>query len=104
MTQMFDVGGSSIFAIKKFKNNEYALALFNSKFASYVIDCLNPTVNKQVGDVERIPFLIPNIGTEKTITELSRRNIELCHYIDSKSVIEGSFTNSPLHTSEATDN
>lgn len=100
---IFDVGGSSIFAIKKFKNNEYALALFNSKFASYVIDCLNPTVNKQVGDVERIPFLIPNIGSEKTITELSYRNIEFSHYIDSKSVIEGSFTNSPLHANLSDD-
>ena len=32
------------------------LGILNSKLSSYILGCLNPTVNKQAGDLKRIPF------------------------------------------------
>lgn len=81
---IFDVGGASIFPIKKYKNNFYSLAFFNSSMSSYIVDCLNPTVNKQAGDIERVPFVIPSESQEKLIENLSKRNVlitsEICKY------------------------
>ena len=54
---LFDVGGSCVFPTKDFKNLEYLIALLNSKLSFYLLECLNPTVNTQVGDMKRIPFV-----------------------------------------------
>jgi len=92
---IFDVGGSSIFPINKYKNNSYILAFFNSSFSKYVIECLNPTVNKQVGDVERIPFAIPTQVAEMQIAKLSDINIKITSIIRSYVLFEGIFRYSP---------
>ncbi len=89
---IFDVGGSSIFSIKKFKNNFYNLAFFNSPFTQYIIDCLNPTVNAQVGDMQRVPFVIPKEKLEKCITLLSSRNVAITKQINSYHIYERDFT------------
>jgi hypothetical protein len=73
---IFDVGGSCMFLTDKFKNNNYILALLNSKLANYIVSCLNPSVNSQVGDFKRIPFAKPNLIKEKTIETLAKQNIE----------------------------
>ena len=52
----FDVGGSCIFPYE-FKNIPYSIAFMNSKLSFYITSCLNPTVNTQVGDLKRIPFV-----------------------------------------------
>jgi len=51
---IFDVAGSSLFP------NDVSLVLpvMNSRFASYALKLINPTVNFQVGDIARLP--IPN--------------------------------------------
>jgi hypothetical protein len=74
---IFDVGGSSIFPVKSYKNFKYLLAFLNSKLAFYIADCLNPTANIQVGDLQRVPFVIPDIERESIITRLAEQNIEL---------------------------
>lgn len=73
----FDTGGSCIFANKKFKNTFYLLGFMNSKLVSYIVDCLNPTVNAQVGDMQRVPFVMPSKNTEEKVTEHVSRNIEI---------------------------
>ncbi|WPX40860.1 BREX-1 system adenine-specific DNA-methyltransferase PglX [Akkermansia sp. N21116] len=93
---IFDVGGSSIFPINKYKNNSYILAFFNSPFSKYVIECLNPTVNKQVGDVERVPFAIPDSTHENLIEFLSQRNVSIATAIRATELFDGEFTTSPL--------
>lgn len=85
---IFDVGGASIFLTKSFKNNSYLLALLNSKLAFYIISCLNPTVNTQVGDLRRIPFIIPSERDEKAITLLTKQNIEIKKTLSNQSLIE----------------
>lgn len=93
---IFDVGGSSIFPINKYKNNSYILAFFNSPFSKYVIECLNPTVNKQVGDVERVPFAIPDATHESLIEFLSQRNVSIATAIRATELFDGEFESSPL--------
>lgn len=88
----FDTGGSCIFANKKFKNNYYLLGFMNSKLVSYIIDCLNPTVNAQVGDMQRIPFVLPSKNVEELITKYVVSNIAikkelaLNHFIERDSI------------------
>lgn len=98
---IFDVGGSSIFPINKYKNNAYILAFFNTPFSNYVIYCLNPTVNKQVGDIERIPFVIPSKEQENIVERLSNANVEITKLVHSNELFERDFRGSPLRLHEA---
>ena len=100
---IFDVGGSSIFPINKYRNNNYILAFFNSSFSNYITDCLNPTVNKQVGDIGRVPFVIPKGKEESIISSLSKTNVEITKKICSSILYEGEFKESPLSNSKVND-
>lgn len=73
----FDTGGSCIFANKKFENHFYLLGFMNSKLVSYVVDCLNPTVNAQVGDMQRVPFVLPPQDIETKVAEYVEININI---------------------------
>ena len=72
---IFDTGGSCIFLTKEFKNLNYLIAFLNSILSTYIIDCLNPTVNTQVGDLQRIPFVKPPQLLEDNISVLAGENI-----------------------------
>lgn len=93
---LFDVGGSCIFPTKSFKNFEYAIALLNSKICFYILDCLNPTVNTQVGDLGRIPFITPSKQQEETISSLASKCILNKIEIDSFRITSTNFSKQPL--------
>ena len=84
---LFDVGGSCIFP-GEFKNVKYYLSFLNTKLAFYIADCLNPTVNTQVGDLKRIPFVIPSKEKELIISELTNQNVEIKRFLCSYHIIE----------------
>jgi hypothetical protein len=93
---LFDVGGSCIFPTKEFKNNTYLIALLNTKLSFYILDCLNPTVNTQVGDLQRIPFVVSSEDNQKAITRIAKSNIEIKQEICTYRIFETNFTQSPL--------
>ena len=93
---LFDIAGSCIFPNGKFENMEYALGVYNSQIVSYSLDCLNPTVNKQPNDLKRLPFVEPNSGQEKRITDLSSVCINIKKVLCEYSLIEPEFIQSPL--------
>ena len=93
---IFDVGGSGIFPSSDFNNINYIIAYFNSKLVAYILNCLNPTVNTQAGDIERVPFVIPSKFNEKYISNLASNNIELKKNLCSFRIIETNFEQSPL--------
>ena len=93
---VYDVGGASLFPLET-KYLQYSLAVLNSKLSGYIINCLNPTVNTQVGDTERIPFIKPNESIVKRITELTKTNINIAKKINEFSIIEDEFKLSPLN-------
>lgn len=92
---LFDIGGSSVFLMNDFQNTFYLMGLLNSKLVFYVTDCLNPTVNKQPGDLKRIPFVTPARKQEEAVTNLSK----ICYSIKRKlceySIVESDFNASP---------
>ena len=87
---VFDVGGSCIFPFEYFNIN-YSIAFMNSKLCFYITGCLNPTVNTQVGDLKRVPFVIPSSNNEKIISELSNRNIQITKNINSHQIYDSEY-------------
>jgi len=92
----FDIGGPCIFPIKEHYKPSFICAVMNSALISYIVECLNPTVNRQVGDLRRIPFVAPELNGEIKISLYAEANINikkgLCHY----SLIEPLFEQSPI--------
>jgi hypothetical protein len=92
---IFDGKGSSIFQ-KENISLEYTLAILNSKISSYITDALNATVETTIGDVNRIPFIIPSKEIEEIISELANQNIEIKRFLCTYLIIETNFTQNPL--------
>jgi hypothetical protein len=93
---IYDVGGASMFKLDDKADSNYTIALLNSKISYYIIDCLNPTVNTQVGDIERIPFVTPSNNLESSISLMSNSNVGIKKKLCSFKIIESNFTKSPL--------
>lgn len=95
---LFDVGGSCIFPASSYSNNYYILGFLNSKIGFYIADCFNPTANIQVGDLKRVPFIIPNAKTEAFVEAIVKNNINIKKHLCQFSLIEPLFKESPIHT------
>jgi hypothetical protein len=95
LNQLFDVGGSCIF-MGEYSNVNYSLALLNSKLTFYIADCLNPTVNTQVGDLKRIPFVKPPQLLEDNISALAAENVIIKKQLNSFRIIETNYQQNPL--------
>ncbi len=91
-----DVGGSCIFPHNS-ENLFSLLAVLNSPLIRYISDCLNPTVNIQVGDMQRFPIAMANDDIKLSLLAIQNRDIK--KYLCSFSVIELDFKESPISTS-----
>lgn len=94
----FDSGSRSIFINPKF-NIEVVTSLLNSKVLIYLANCLNPTVNTTVGDIERLPFVYPDVQTATIIENLTHRIIQIKKKLYSFCICEIDYSSSPLHFS-----
>lgn len=92
---IFDSSSPAVFT-EKFKNLPYSIAYMNSSLASYLLECLNPTSGTQVGDLQRMPFVIPNQIIEDTVSILATQNIEIKKRQATFHLIESNFDGSPL--------
>lgn len=93
---IFDSGGSSIFTLDKI-SNYYMLGILNSVLSRYIVRCLNPTVNTQVGDIGRIPVIpTSNRNQSEVIISLSMQNMFIKKYLCEFSLIEPLFKHSPI--------
>jgi hypothetical protein len=93
---IIDAGGPGIYLKKKYKDVFFTLGFFNSKLAFYIVNCLNPTVNTNQGDLKRVPFLKPSKNLETIVSNLSKANYSLLKSLEEYSIIEYSFKNSPI--------
>jgi len=91
-----DVGGSCIFPHNS-ENLFSLLAVLNSPLIRYISDCLNPTVNIQVGDMQRFPIAMANDDMKLSLLAIQNRDIK--KYICSFSLIELDYKESPISTS-----
>jgi len=92
-------GGPGVHKTDGKYSNYYCLGYLNSKFVSYIINCLNPTVNTTQGDLNRIPLL--DIGKDgiQHIESYVQRNIQISDRLLSNSIVEDNFSGSPLSLS-----
>lgn len=104
--QIFDKKGSCIFPLKDMNDIDlhYAMCILNSPVSSFIADCLNSTVETQVGDIKRIPFKNPDFKTKDILSGLSINNVKIRKHINSFSLVEREFTSSPLFLLEKLSN
>jgi len=93
---IFDVGGSAIFLDQRYENLYYILGLLNSRIINYIIGCLNPSINSQVGDLVRIPFVKPEKEVELKIENLANENIKEKERQYKYEITEREFDQNPL--------
>lgn len=91
-----DSGGPSITLNETWDNLNYLLASLNTSLFFYIVDALNPTVNTQVGDIKRIPFVVPSKEIEDIISNFANINIEFKKHLCSYRIIETNYEQSPL--------
>ncbi len=72
---IFDVKGSSGFPNEE--NLFYILAYLNSSISQEYIKILNPTVTTQVGDIKRIPIIMPKKKIKDKISYFAIENVEI---------------------------
>ena len=92
---LFDMGSSAVFGTHTY----FVLGVLNSILIKYSCNCLNPTVNVQPTDVERLPFIdIDTISSEiiNDIGRLSEQNVEIKKLLCKSSLIEPLFEQSPI--------
>ena len=100
---LFDVGGSCLFTTELFENPYYLLAFLNTKLCFYIAECLNPTVNIQVGDLKRVPFVKPILKDDITISLSTKQNVTIKKELNSFSLVETDYCSSPIVIIESVD-
>lgn len=91
---VFDKGGACIFNFEIRISIKVLLGILNTKLITYIIECLNPTVNVQKGDIERIPIIIPKDNKKNIIENIVNKNINLKKSIDKYKIIDLSYESS----------
>ncbi len=91
-----DASGSGAYPTSKFKDFYYGMGVLNTILVAYIISCLNPTVNNNVGDFNRIPFVIPGEELQSFVTALVKSNIQIKKHLCEFSLIEQNFKENPI--------
>lgn len=89
---IFDVAGMTCFPPEDLI--PATLAILNSRVGKFILSAINPTINYQVGDIERLP--VPSARSQK-ITELVTQCVELARQNSRESEATYDFI-APLHT------
>lgn len=99
---IFERAGKSIFNKTGNDTNMYfyVLGCLNSCICSYMIESLNPTESFQSGDVARIPIVIKQDNNYHRIASLSKQNTQINQKLCAFHIIEPSFLESPITTSD----
>lgn len=92
---LFNAGGSSIFPVSGHTSIHYLIGLLNSKLFIYILDCLNPTVNTNPGDLQRLPFVKAIQSIDDNVSVLAAENIDIKKALCTYSLIETNYKNNP---------
>ena len=96
-----DDGTMNVFLLKDEQVYLY-IGLLNSKLSAYLLSCLNPTVNKQAGDLKRIPLAFKGGAAETKIIELSCSCVGLKKHKSEFLLTEANYNTSPIYLSPNT--
>jgi hypothetical protein len=98
---IYDVGGASLFCENGTYNNiYYVLAFLNSSLSIYMLNCFNPTVNTQIGDLQKLPFILPFEELKTKILFLSKNNVKIKKHLCEFSIIEMNYKYNPIFWAE----
>jgi len=86
---VFDVAGSSVFC----KDLWLILAILNSRWCRFALGLINPTVNFQVGDLQRLP--VPTVKCPATLKRLVLEAIDLAKSLDAIDETSPDFVSPP---------
>lgn len=85
---LFDNDAPLIFSKSPSVNIFYALGVLNSSLSIYILNCLNPTIKTQVGDVKRLPFITPDNNKTQIVITHSKASVDIKEKICGRSLIE----------------
>lgn len=85
-----------VFFDKGYERILYTIGFLNSKLTFYIVDCLNPTVTTEVGDLQRIPFVVPPQLLEDNISALAAENVAIKKQLNEYRIIENNYQQNPL--------
>jgi type I restriction-modification system DNA methylase subunit len=88
--RLFDMAASAII-YRNAEESLYWLAYSNSKLFNYVLNCLNPTVNKQPEDLRRLPAKVSLACNQNT-----SKCIAIKEYLEKANFLSLQFDGSPL--------
>jgi len=91
---IFDAGGNGLFVIDDDCDLFYLLAFMNSKLGFYIRNCLNPTVNTTVGDLNRLPLVIKH--KYLYLKYFATTCISIKRHLTSFSIVEFDYLKSPI--------
>lgn len=94
----FNMAGSSMFVYDQIFQ-EYLISLLNTKIFAYILDGLNPTMNNNVYDFERVPFLKDMKNLEE-INSRGSRNIQISKLDWDSYELSWNFSSFPILNSE----
>jgi hypothetical protein len=77
---IFDIASSAVFSEQL--DEKYILGFLNSSLVCFLLGLLNPTINFQIGDLRRIPFIMPDAQTARKIEDLTRQAIALAQEVE----------------------
>lgn len=77
---VFDIASSALFSSSIDLN--YMLAFLNSALVRFILGTLNPTINFQIGDLRRIPMIVPNKSTENLLAQLAGQAVKLAQHAE----------------------
>lgn len=96
---LFSGGGPSITIRKDYFNItswQYIIAVLNCNIASYLLTCLNPTVNTTQGDLNRIPIPLADEQVQRQISIIVSQCVSVKKHLCSYSLIERIYEKSPI--------
>lgn len=77
---VFDIASSSLFSEKT--SIYYLLGFLNSSLVRYLLGTLNPTINFQIGDLRKIPYIEPSEEIESSVELLTKRAVEIAKFLE----------------------
>lgn len=77
---VFDIASSAIISSKI--ELLYLLGFLNSSLARFLLGVLNPTINFQIGDLRRLPFILPPRDVATIVIKAAAEAVEVAREID----------------------
>jgi hypothetical protein len=76
---VFDIASSSLFPPEHLLM--YTLGFLNASLVRYLMGLLNPTINFQIGDVRRLPYIAPDDDTRLNVSALAEEAVFLSQQV-----------------------